>query len=133
MGFAASGADVTTMGICSLLCFCFGLKLFTNRITLTPKSVVESHLFNMTSTGRGQDFLRTPNQMIEKLSHLADVVSLADFRPTDQALEVTAQLTKQLGEHRNQMKQIVETDVPAFNRTVRDRGMTGGVMVPVLR
>jgi len=90
---------------------------------------VESRLFNMTSTGRGQDMLRMPNQMIEKLLHVADVVSLADFRPTDQALEVMAQLTKQLGEHRNRMKQIVETDVAAFNRTVRDRGMTGGVMV----
>jgi photosystem II stability/assembly factor-like uncharacterized protein len=94
---------------------------------------VESHLFNLTSTGRGQDMLRTPNQMFEKLSHVADVLSLADFRPTDQALEVMAQLTKQLGEHRNQMRQIVETDVAAFNRTVRDRGMTGGVMVAVPR
>jgi hypothetical protein len=96
-------------------------------------AAVESHLFNITSTGRGQDFLRTPNQIIEKLSHVADVVSLGDFRPTDQALEVMAQLTKQLGEHRNQMKQIVETDVAAFNRTVRDRGMTGGVIVAIPR
>jgi len=94
---------------------------------------VESRLFNITSTGRGQDMLRTPNQMIEKLAHVADVVSLADFRPTDQALEVMAELTKQIGEHRNQMKQIVETDVASFNRTVRDRGMTGGVMVAVPR
>jgi len=74
-----------------------------------------------------------PNQLIDKLSHLADVLSLADFRPTDQALEVMAQLTKQLGEHRSQMKQIVETEVAAFNRTVRDRGMTGGVIVAIPR
>jgi hypothetical protein len=92
---------------------------------------VESRLFNITSTGRGQDMLRTPNQILEKLAHIADVLSLADFRPTDQALEVMAELTKQIGEHRNQMKQIVETDVASFNRTVRDRGMTGGVMVPL--
>ncbi|HWW83378.1 MAG TPA: hypothetical protein VNZ26_07235, partial [Vicinamibacterales bacterium] len=38
---------------------------------------VESRLFNMTATGRGQDFLRTPSQLIEKLSHLADVVTLS--------------------------------------------------------
>src|SRR5438132_172735 len=49
---------------------------------------LESRLFNMTSTGRGQDMLRTPSQMVEKLSHLADVVSYADFAPTDSQLEV---------------------------------------------
>jgi len=35
---------------------------------------IESHLFNIMATGRGQDMLRTPSQMVEKLSHLADVV-----------------------------------------------------------
>jgi hypothetical protein len=94
---------------------------------------VESNLFNMTATGRGQDFLRTPNQMMEKLLHVADVVSLADFAPTDQATDVLDQLTKQLGEHRSKMKQIADTDVAAFNRTLRDRGLTGGVIVPQAR
>ena len=91
---------------------------------------VESRLFNITATGRGQDMLRTPNQMVEKLSHLADVVSLADFAPTDQALEVLALFTRQIREHQDQIKRIVDTDVAGFNRTLRDRGMTGGVMVP---
>jgi len=94
---------------------------------------VESRLFNMTSTGRGQDFLRTPNQVIEKLSHLADVVSLADFPPTDQALEVLGQLTTQVRGHHDQLKQIVDMKVVAFNRTLRDRGLTGGVMVMPLQ
>jgi len=94
---------------------------------------VESRLFNMTSTGRGQDMLRMPNQMIEKLLHVADVVSLADFPPTDQALEVMGQLMRQAREYRDQMKQIVDIKVAAFNRALRDRGMTGGVMVTPLR
>jgi hypothetical protein len=90
---------------------------------------VESRLFNMTSTGRGQDMLRTPNQMVEKLLHVADVVSLGDFPPTDQALELMGQLTKQIRGYQDLMKQIVDIKVAAFNRTLRDRGMTGGVMV----
>jgi hypothetical protein len=94
---------------------------------------VESRLFNMTSTGRGQDFLRTPNQVIEKLSHLADVVSLGDFPPTDQALEVLRQLTTEAHGYHDQLKQIVDIKVAAFNRTLRDRGMTGGVMVTPLQ
>jgi len=94
---------------------------------------VESRLFNMTSTGRGQDMLRTPNQMIEKLLHVADVVSLGDFPPTDQALELMGQLTKQIRGYQDQLKQIVDIKVAAFNRTLRDRGMTGGVVVTPIR
>jgi hypothetical protein len=71
--------------------------------------------------------------MIEKLSHVADVVSLADFPPTDQALEVLRQLTTQIRGYHDQMKQIADIKVAAFNRTLRDRGMTGGVMVTPLQ
>jgi len=94
---------------------------------------VESRLFNIAATGRGQDMLRTPNQMVEKLSHVADVVSLADFAPTDQALEVLALLTGQVREYQDQIKRIVDTEVAGFNRTLRDRGLTGGVIVPPAR
>ena len=51
----------------------------------------------------------------EKLSHLADVVSLNDFPPTDQELQVHAKLTGELGECRDKLKQIVANDVTAFN------------------
>ena len=74
---------------------------------------VESHLFNMTSTGRGQDFLRTPGQMVEKLLHLADVVSLADFAPTDQQLEVHAKLTKEIAGYRDGLSATLES-APEF-------------------
>ena len=57
---------------------------------------IESQLFNMTATGRGQDLLRLPSQMMEKLSHLADVVSLNDFAPTDQELAVHKMLSQEL-------------------------------------
>src|SRR5205807_5263484 len=84
---------------------------------------VESRLFNMTATGRGQDMLRMPSQLVEKLSHLADVVSLGDFAPTDQALEVHAKLAKDLATYKDQMKAIVATDVEAFNGMLRQRSL----------
>src|SRR6185436_8047059 len=49
---------------------------------------VEERLFNITATGRGQDFLRMPSQLLEKLAHLADTLQLADFAPTDQQVAV---------------------------------------------
>ena len=89
---------------------------------------VESRLFNMTATGRGQDFLRMPSQVVEKLSHLADVVSLGDFAPTDQALEVQAKLAKDLSGYREQMMRIVNQDVATFNATLRQRNI-GGIII----
>jgi hypothetical protein len=65
---------------------------------------VESKLFNMTATGRGQDQLRLPSQIAEKVSHLADVVSLNDFAPTDQALAVHQKLSQELSDYREQLR-----------------------------
>jgi photosystem II stability/assembly factor-like uncharacterized protein len=89
---------------------------------------VESRLFNMTATGRGQDLLRTPSQMVEKLAHLADVVSLADFKPTDQQLEVHAKLTREIASLRDQLQQVVKTDLAAFNAALRQQNRAGIVM-----
>jgi photosystem II stability/assembly factor-like uncharacterized protein len=89
----------------------------------------ESQLFNMTATGRGQDMLRMPSRLVEKLSHLADVVSLADFPPTEQALEVHAMLTRALAGYRDEMARIADRDVAAFNTMLHDRGLSGGVVV----
>src|SRR5262249_19013138 len=90
---------------------------------------VESRLFNMTSTGRGQDMLRMPSQMIEKLVHLADVVSLADFPPTDQEREVHAKLSKELTAYHSQLRQMATTDVPAFNAMLKEKGISGGIIL----
>jgi hypothetical protein len=89
----------------------------------------ESRLFNMTSTGRGQDMLRTPSQMVEKLSHLADVVSYADFAPTDSQVEVNGVLTQQLSRDQEQISGILARDVAVFNALLRERKL-GAIVVP---
>jgi len=57
------------------------------------------------------------------------VASLNDFRPTDQEIEVLGILTKQLAAYQEQWRQIVAADVQTFNSAVREKGMTGGVVV----
>ncbi len=91
---------------------------------------IESRLFNMTSTGRGQDMLRTPSQMVEKLSHLADVVSYSDFAPTGSQLEVSAALTQQLAHDQEQIAGVLAKDVALFNVMLRERQMGAVVMPP---
>ena len=90
---------------------------------------VESRLFNMTSTGRGQDMLRTPSQMVEKLSHLADVVSYADFAPTDSQNEVNSALTQQLAHDQEQIAGILARDVANFNAMLQERKL-GAIVLP---
>jgi len=82
---------------------------------------VESRLFNMTATGRGQDFLRTPSQLVEKLSHLADVVSYADFAPTNSQIEVRDKLTQELAHDKEQMDGLFARTLAAFNAMLRER------------
>jgi hypothetical protein len=90
---------------------------------------VESRLFNLTATGRGQDFLRTPSQILEKLLHLADVVSYSDFAPTDSQRDVGAALTQEIAHDREQMDGILARTVASFNARLRDRQL-GAIVVP---
>jgi hypothetical protein len=91
---------------------------------------VESRLFNTTATGRGQDFLRTPSQLIEKLAHLADVVSYADFAPTASQVEVRDKLTQDLAHDREQMDGIFSRPLATFNELLKVRQL-GTIVVAV--
>jgi hypothetical protein len=90
---------------------------------------VESGLLNLTATGRGQDFLRTPSQLIDKLTHLADVVSYADFAPTASQTEVGAKLTQDVAHERERLDGILLRVLANFNATLRDRQL-GAIVVP---
>jgi hypothetical protein len=84
---------------------------------------VEERLFNLHATGRGQDFLRMPSQLMEKLAHLADTLQLADFAPTDQQLEVHKLLTDQVAAAATDLTSVVSKDVAAFNDMLRRRNI----------
>jgi photosystem II stability/assembly factor-like uncharacterized protein len=90
---------------------------------------IESRLFNMTATGRGQDQLRTPSEMVEKLSHLADVVAYADFRPTDSQLEVQTKLSQELSRDQERLAGTLTREVAQFNAMLRERQL-GAIVVP---
>ena len=90
---------------------------------------VEARLFNVTATGRGQDFLRTPSQTMEKLMHLADVVTYADFAPTGSQLEVGKKLSSDVARERELMDGIVSRTLASFNALLRERQL-GSIVAP---
>jgi hypothetical protein len=90
---------------------------------------MESRWLNLTATGRGQDFLRTPSQMMDKLAHLADVVSYADFAPTDSQVQVDAKLSQEVAHDREQLDGVLARPLAAFNTLLRERQL-GAIVVP---
>jgi photosystem II stability/assembly factor-like uncharacterized protein len=90
---------------------------------------IEARLFNLTATGRGQDQLRTPSQMVEKLSHLADVVAYADFRPADSHVDMQRKLSQELGRDRERLAGTLTRDGASFNELLA-RSQLGAIALP---
>jgi hypothetical protein len=72
---------------------------------------------NVVYAGTGESPIKVNN----KLASLAGVVGSADAPLTDQSYQVFDQLAAELQGYLDRLKAIVETDVPAFNRTVREQ------------
>ncbi|HSA57462.1 MAG TPA: hypothetical protein VLE53_17250 [Gemmatimonadaceae bacterium] len=89
---------------------------------------VEEHLIQLRITGTGQDGVRWPAQISERLRYLAGNVATADFGPTDQQGEVHAVLKAQLDSARRSLDVILSTDLPALNRLLQQRNLPGIIM-----
>lgn len=90
---------------------------------------VEEKLFQIRVTGRGQDQLRWPAQIVEKLSYLADGVSLSDFPPTSEQLEVQQKIHGEGSALRDQLAAISTKDVAGFGELLKEHKVQG-LLVP---
>jgi photosystem II stability/assembly factor-like uncharacterized protein len=88
---------------------------------LTPLAM---ELVDLRLTGGGQDGVRFDAKLLQKLGYLAGALGNADFRPTDQQVEVQALLHTQLQQHLGTLEQIVARELDAVNRLLRARGAT---------
>lgn len=84
---------------------------------------IEEELIQLRSTGTGQDGVRYPAKIAGKLRHLAGGVGTADFRPTDQHGEVHVLLRNTLMEARDALDELIQNELAAFNRLLRERGL----------
>ncbi|MEA3420651.1 MAG: glycosyl hydrolase, partial [Acidobacteriota bacterium] len=71
----------------------------------------------------GQDPLNYPILLDDKIAGVASVVASADSRPTDQSYEVFKELSEKADEQILKLKKILESDIPAFNKLVREAGI----------
>ena len=84
---------------------------------------VEQGLFQMRGTGTGQDGVRYPTRLFERLSYLFNTTSVADFRPTDQQGEVHVILEERLAMIAAALEAVMDDDVEAFNRMLQQLGL----------
>jgi hypothetical protein len=99
-------------------------ELLSQSQALTQKLIgVEEHLIQLRTTGTGQDGVRWPAQVSERLRYLIGNTATADFAPTDQTGEVHQVLKLELEDARRNLNLILQTDLPALNRLLQARNL----------
>ncbi len=89
---------------------------------------LEGHFLQMKLTGRGQDGIRWPGKLGRQISYLAGKISMTDFAPTDQQLEVKQVIEDELETHRATYDQLMSVDVVEFNIMLAQQGLQGVIL-----
>jgi photosystem II stability/assembly factor-like uncharacterized protein len=82
-------------------------------------SAIEEELLQVKAK-KQLDTLDNPIKLSGKLAELAGTVASADAVPTRQAQEVFKELSARLAAHIQQLRELIATDVDAFNTLIRD-------------
>ena len=91
---------------------------------------VEERLVQVRITGRGQDVIRYPARVGEKLVYLLTDIGSADEPVTASQREVGAVLTERARAARAAFDRLVAEDVAAFNALLTEHGMAGVFAAP---
>ncbi len=90
---------------------------------------IEEELYQ-TKNQSNQDPLNFPIKLNNKLAALAGVVGGSDDRPTDQSYQVYDDLSGRIDAQLSKLKQVISTDVPAFNKLVREKDVPAVFVKP---
>ena len=82
----------------------------------------EENLFQIRVSG-GQDGMRWPAKLLEKLRHLTSGVQQSDFAPTAQQIAVHQQFAEQIKDLRARYEQLLSSDIASFNAMLREKGI----------
>jgi len=80
---------------------------------------IEDKLIKRKATGRGQDGVRWPNQLAEKIGYLASEVEGGDDHPTTQQVQVHDELREQAATYKQRLSLLLEKEVRDFNALLR--------------
>jgi len=83
---------------------------------------IEEALYQ-TKNRSNQDPLNFPIRLTNKLGHLNALVSMGDFAPTDQDIEVKTELTQKIDEQLNAFDKLVTDEISAFNAAFNSKNL----------
>jgi photosystem II stability/assembly factor-like uncharacterized protein len=83
----------------------------------------ESKVLQLKATGRGQDDVRWPPMLAQKIGYLANEAAASDFPPATQQVAVGEELKKQGDQFQQEYQQILAKDVAAFNAMLREKNI----------
>jgi hypothetical protein len=86
---------------------------------------LEGRLFDLRQTGgtARQDRLWWPRRLYAKLTSLAGYIGKSDFPPTAQQREVREIYARQVAEAQDELRQIEEGDLAAFQELLAEKGI----------
>lgn len=84
---------------------------------------VEEELVQLRITGRGQDLIRYPARLAEKLNYLLNDLNGTDNPPTQSHRDVATVLQERARAARTAYDRVMATDVAGFNAWLRERGV----------
>lgn len=91
---------------------------------------LEQNFIELRLTGRGQDGVRFGARLLGKFNYLAGGLASADFRPTNQQLEVQRELEARLKAHQAALSGLLDKDLKALNELMRGRGVSNIIARP---
>ncbi len=94
----------------------------------TKLSAIEAEIYQVRNRS-GQDPLNYPIKLNNKIAALAGIVASADAPPTEQSVRVFEELSALLQAQLDQLKAVLDAEVPAFNRMVKEQDIPA-VTVP---
>ncbi|MCC7001674.1 MAG: hypothetical protein IT357_05935 [Gemmatimonadaceae bacterium] len=94
-------------------------------ITALEAKLVETEmeLVDLRQTGQGQDGVRWEAKLLAKLGYLAGGLTNNDFRPTDQQIDVQAELNARLRTQLTAIESLLGGDLNTLNALLRQKGI----------
>src|SRR5581483_1889025 len=92
-------------------------------------TAVEEELYQ-TKNQSSQDPLNYPIRLNNKLAALGGVVGGSDSAPTDQSFAVYDDLSGKINAQLDKLRQVMTTDLPAFNKLVREQDIPAVIVKP---
>ena len=100
-------------------------KSFVEKIKAVDSAAIalEGKMIQLMYTGKGQDAVRYPVRLAERINYLAGTVATADFPPTDEQVEVYEMLHARLATYAQAYDTFMEEQVQSLMKEMQDAGI----------